>query len=129
MQSAAGGTSQRLKPAFATVCSRSRIPVPPPDIVPAPLIVVIRSSPYSHPCRACLSSTFPLYPKILKYPYCCSEQPLGAHCRWHTPCPRPPPADAGGPMPLARRATPSCETAREDGELGQKPGLMSIGKR
>src|SRR6516162_7303419 len=26
MQSAAGGTNQRLNPAFATVCSRSRIP-------------------------------------------------------------------------------------------------------
>src|SRR5664279_4883756 len=35
MQSAAGGTSQRLKPAFAIVCSRSRIPDPAPGIVPA----------------------------------------------------------------------------------------------
>src|SRR5580692_6035236 len=45
MQSAAGGTSQRLKPALAIVCSRSRIPAPPPDTVPALLIVVINSSP------------------------------------------------------------------------------------
>src|ERR1700737_5441569 len=45
MQSAAGGTSQRLKPAFAIVCSRSRIPAPPPDIVPALSIVAIPSSP------------------------------------------------------------------------------------
>src|SRR5216683_1749623 len=42
MQSAAGGTSQRLKPAFAIVCSRSRMPsFLAPDIVPSLLIVVI----------------------------------------------------------------------------------------
>src|ERR1700732_5299140 len=57
MQSAAGGTSQRLKPAFATVCSRSRIPNPAPDTVPALLIDVIRSSPDSHPWRAVLPPT------------------------------------------------------------------------
>src|SRR3979490_3151325 len=55
MQSAAGGTSQRLKPAFAIVCSRSRIPIPPPDIVLAPLIVALPSSPAAalagHVCR------------------------------------------------------------------------------
>src|SRR6266852_578069 len=45
MQSAAGGTSQRLKPAFAIVCSRSRIPSPAPDIVPALSIVAIHASP------------------------------------------------------------------------------------
>src|ERR1700722_15881629 len=48
MQSAAGGTSQRLKPAFAIVCSRSRIPIPPLDTVPALLIVVITFSPMQH---------------------------------------------------------------------------------
>src|SRR6266852_3348221 len=42
IQSAAGGTSQRLKPAFAIVCSRSRMPsFLAPDIVPSLLIVVI----------------------------------------------------------------------------------------
>src|SRR5215469_1167923 len=44
MHSAAGGTSQRLKPAFATVCSRSRIPAPAPVMVPAVSAVAIRSS-------------------------------------------------------------------------------------
>src|SRR3979409_2709975 len=44
MQSAAGGTSHRLKPAFAIVCSRSRIPSLAPDITPALLTVVIASS-------------------------------------------------------------------------------------
>jgi hypothetical protein len=64
MQSAAGGTSQRLKPAFAIVCSRSRIPIPPPDIVPAPLIVVIHSSPTAalagHVCRPRLLLSYSL---------------------------------------------------------------------
>jgi hypothetical protein len=41
MQSAAGGTSQRLKPAVAIVRSLSRNPVPAPGILPALLIVVI----------------------------------------------------------------------------------------
>src|SRR5882724_7753656 len=56
MQSAAGGTSQRLKPAFAIVCSRSRIPNPAPDMVPALPIDVIHSSPaaalFGRACRA-----------------------------------------------------------------------------
>src|SRR6202030_1114807 len=54
MQSAAGGTSHRLKPAFAIVCSRSRIPAPAPGTVPALLIVVIQSSPTAALCQACL---------------------------------------------------------------------------
>ena len=41
MQSAAGGTSQRLKPAVAIVRSLSRNPVPAPGMVPALLIDVI----------------------------------------------------------------------------------------
>src|SRR5438876_7811329 len=44
MQSAAGGTSQRLNPDFATVCSRSRIPLPTPATVPALSTVAIRPS-------------------------------------------------------------------------------------
>src|SRR5580698_4138384 len=56
MQSAAGGTNQRLKPAFAMVCSRSRIPTSAPDIVLPLLIVVIGSSPTAAlACRAFLS--------------------------------------------------------------------------
>src|ERR1700737_5477306 len=55
MQSAAGGTSQRLKPAFAIVCSRSRIPAPPPDIVPALSMVAIPSSPTAaHAGHVCI---------------------------------------------------------------------------
>src|SRR5580692_591634 len=45
MQSAAGGTSQRLKPAVAIVRSLSRMPAPAPVMVPAPSIVAIYSSP------------------------------------------------------------------------------------
>src|SRR5215213_2238998 len=41
MQSAAGGTSQRLKPAAAIVRSLSRNPVPAPGMLPALLIVDI----------------------------------------------------------------------------------------
>src|ERR1700730_16147082 len=51
MQSAAGGTSQRLKPAFAIVCSRSRIPSPPPEILPAFSTVAIFTPPLEQPCR------------------------------------------------------------------------------
>src|SRR5277367_2924945 len=54
MQSAAGGTIQRLKPAFAMVCSRSKIPDPLPGAVPALLIVVIQPSLQLPFCRACL---------------------------------------------------------------------------
>src|SRR6201991_1575857 len=45
MQSAAGGTSQRLKPAVAIVRSRSRKPAPAPDTPAVLLIVVILSLP------------------------------------------------------------------------------------
>src|SRR4030095_5135945 len=47
MQSAAGGTSQRLKPAVAIVRSLSRNPVPAPGTLPALLIVVIAIFPCS----------------------------------------------------------------------------------
>src|SRR6267154_2387555 len=53
MQSAAGGTSQRLKPAVAIVRSLSRIPPPPPDIIPASLIVVVIDFYLQPPFRAC----------------------------------------------------------------------------
>src|SRR5579883_2255332 len=49
MHSAAGGTNQRLKPAFATVCSRSRMPAPLPDTVPAVSAVAIYASTGSRP--------------------------------------------------------------------------------
>src|SRR4051794_9581403 len=45
MHSAAGGTSQRLKPAVAMVRSRSRKPAPAPESVPALSIEAIHSSP------------------------------------------------------------------------------------
>ncbi len=45
MQSAAGGTSQRLKPAVAIVCSLSRKPAPAAATRPALLTVVIDTSP------------------------------------------------------------------------------------
>jgi hypothetical protein len=47
MQSAAGGTSQRLKPAVAIVRSLSRNPAPAPGTLPALLIVVIAIFPCS----------------------------------------------------------------------------------
>jgi hypothetical protein len=47
MQSAAGGTSQRLKPAVAIVRSLSRNPVPAPGMLPALLIDVIAIFPCS----------------------------------------------------------------------------------
>jgi hypothetical protein len=47
MQSAAGGTSQRLKPAVAIVRSLSRNPVPAPGMLPVLLIVVIAIFPCS----------------------------------------------------------------------------------
>src|SRR5260221_6412885 len=49
MQSAAGGTSQRLKPALAMVCSRSRMPSRAPDTLPVLLIVVIDCLPLQPP--------------------------------------------------------------------------------
>src|SRR5580658_3373024 len=46
MHSAAGGTSQRLNPAFATVRSRSSRPAPPPPALPrVPSIVAINVPP------------------------------------------------------------------------------------
>src|SRR6185437_5827955 len=59
MQSAAGGTNQRLKPAFAIVCSRSRIPDPALGTLPALLIEVIQPSPGQQPIagHVCCSAT------------------------------------------------------------------------
>src|ERR1700691_2454741 len=55
MQSAAGGTSQRLKPALAMVRSRSRMPgIPPAGIARSNDVVVIGVSPLdSHLFDAC----------------------------------------------------------------------------
>src|SRR5882757_5638631 len=63
MQSAAGGTSQRLKPAVAIVRSLSRNPAPAPDAVPALLIVVIETSPAAALHGACLPSSIPFQPR------------------------------------------------------------------
>jgi|SRR4051812_7196436 hypothetical protein len=63
MQSAAGGTSQRLKPAVAIVRSLSRNPVPAPGMLPALLIDVI--------------AIFPCSP-LLKRVFLCR---LRSHCR------------------------------------------------
>ena len=60
MQSAAGGTNQRLNPAFATVCSRSKIPCPPPDIVPALSSVAICLSPTAAHAEHVCHPTIPL---------------------------------------------------------------------
>src|SRR4051812_42185461 len=49
MQSAAGGTSQRLKPACAMMRSRSRIPGPRPRMAPACSMVAM-DVPLSHFC-------------------------------------------------------------------------------
>src|ERR1700693_2704454 len=81
MQSAAGGTSQRLKPAFAMVCSRSRIPIPPPDTVPALLIVVIPSSPNSRPSG--MSAVYD--PVVLSRSQRKMRQDRDAHSRILTP--------------------------------------------
>src|SRR5882672_1536959 len=76
MQSAAGGTSQRLKPAVAIVRSLSRNPAPAPDTVPALLIVVIVVS----PCRPPLMGAPAIHnPVVLgataeQFPHCCSAQ-------------------------------------------------------
>src|SRR2546429_8596034 len=56
MQSAAGGTSQRLKPAVAIVRSLSRMPLPPPTSGPVLLIVVMNCFPTIRPSEACLLS-------------------------------------------------------------------------
>jgi hypothetical protein len=61
MQSAAGGTSQRLKPAVAIVRSLSRNPVPAPGMLPALLIVVI--------------AIFPCFP-VLNWAYLPSFDPV-----------------------------------------------------
>src|SRR3954454_11625593 len=77
MHNAAGGTSQRLKPAFATVCSRSRIPpVAPPDRLPALSSVVIQTSlqpPYVG--RVCQPTILFSKPFTARGPrLCCSAQ-------------------------------------------------------
>src|SRR3954454_21307506 len=76
MQSAAGGTSQRLKPAVATVRSLSRTPAPAPDTVPALLIVVIDVSPCSPPLMGAPAVHDPvvLSAAAEQLPHCCSAQ-------------------------------------------------------
>src|ERR1700712_2487304 len=76
MQSAAGGTSQRLKPAVAIVCSLSRNPAPAPDTVPALLNVVIIISPCSPPLMGASAVHNPvvLGAAADQLPHCCSAQ-------------------------------------------------------
>src|SRR5687767_2186139 len=80
MQSAAGGTSQRLKPAVAIVRSLSRNPVPAPGILPALLIDVIAI----FPCSPLLYWAFcrlrsrGLHPCSGTASYCCPMQFLNA---------------------------------------------------
>jgi hypothetical protein len=77
MQSAAGGTSQRLKPAVAIVRSLSRNPVPAPGMLPALLIVVIAIFPCSPSLNWAFLSSFD--PVVFTY---AAEQPHPAsHCR------------------------------------------------
>src|SRR3954453_24175852 len=61
MQSAAGCTSQRLKPAVAIVRSLSRNPAPAPDTVPALLMVVIVVSPCRPPLAGPPAVQIPLF--------------------------------------------------------------------
>src|SRR3984893_14886385 len=149
MQSAAGGTSQRLKPAFAIVCSRSRIPNPAPDIVPAPSIVVI------HPSPTAARAGHVCYPRS-----CCPQAPF----RWAGPTLllrtifRDAPgsqkrirvvtpdatryaaanyAAAGVGLDLGRLSPRIARVPKRDStsalprrkQLGQKAGRVSIGKR
>src|SRR6476620_1719747 len=75
MQSAAGGTSQRLKPAVAIVRSLSSNPVPAPGMVPALLIdviVIFPLSPASY--RAFCLRSHRLHPRDGTAPSCCSAQ-------------------------------------------------------
>src|ERR1700754_1149657 len=76
MQSAAGGTIQRLKPAVAIVRSLSRNPAPAPDTVPALLIVVIDVSPCSPPLMGSSAVYDPvaLSAAAEQFPHCCSAQ-------------------------------------------------------
>src|ERR1700751_2229722 len=71
MQSAAGGTSQRLKPAAAIVRSLSRKPVPAELMPPVLLIVVIRPS--SQPSlggQVCLIGPSPAFARNNNAHYC-----------------------------------------------------------
>src|ERR1700723_157404 len=112
MQSAAGGTSQRLKPALAIVCSRSRIPAPAPDMAPALLSVVINSSP-----AAALAGQV-CQKHIRKYQHLMRKLMPAAG------------ASLDGPVPdqRANDMTQPPHPCGED-ELGQKLMPMSIGKR
>src|SRR5689334_6961293 len=92
MHSAAGGTSQRLKPALAIVRSRSRKPAPAPEILPALSIVVMHSS----PAAALLSKTAAtlqfLSPLRRSRPCCSAQSPdtrQDRHAHLKTLTPRP----------------------------------------
>src|ERR1700712_954088 len=145
MQSAAGGTSQRLKPAVAMVRSLSRKPPPAPDMVPALLIVVMSSSPNSRPCRACLSPAIPLSPALdgaaaptlLPRRIIQMRQDRETHPKFLTP-ETTGYAAAGASLDLktARpRHAPPCHRRNSTSapprsfQLGQKSGALSIGKR
>src|SRR5260370_10957853 len=76
MQSAAGGTSQRLKPALAMVCSRSRIPSRAPDTLPVLLIVVIDCLPLQPPLpgRSATYDPVAFSTPANQLPLCCLAQ-------------------------------------------------------
>src|SRR5579883_189038 len=74
MHSAAGGTSQRLKPALATVCSRSRIPAPAPDTGPAVSAVAIIASTGSRPSAVSALGSRPQAPFGYASAHCCFAQ-------------------------------------------------------
>src|SRR5258708_20080467 len=76
MQSAAGGTSQRLKPALAMVCSRSRIPSRAPDTLPVLLIVVIDCLPLQPPLpgRSATCDPVAFSTPANQLPLCCLAQ-------------------------------------------------------
>src|SRR6266436_1573687 len=76
MQSAAGGTSQRLKPALAMVCSRSRIPSRAPDTLPVLLIVVIDCLPLQPPLpgRSATCDPVAFSTPANQLPLCCFAQ-------------------------------------------------------
>src|SRR5882724_8639700 len=101
MQSAAGGTSQRLKPAVAIVRSLSRKPAPSPDTVPALLIVVIVISPCSPPFMGASAIYDPVVLSAAadQLPHCCSAQfqdAPGPTSAFENHTPRTPPT-----MPIA----------------------------
>src|ERR1700712_2771051 len=123
MQSAAGAPSQRLKPVFAIVCSRSRIPPPPLEILPAFSTVAINhSSPRA--ARAGLV-TCRGFPDTFKHSACC---PLSDGKRrnlkkqiWNST-----PGKVGYAAPVALPDLPGYATHRRVSYYRHRPGPASI---